>query len=300
MIGRLLCDFAAEDQAGRNKERRRRFLAGDGALRGESEYLRKDGSVLRLFTKAIALRDDDGTLTEIVGVSKEASERLHDLAQLSHDMKTPLAAILGFADLLKHGYATDPAENRDLLERIEANAHKALRLALNVVDLSRTQDGRLRILPRACSLNDVVSHLVRHQEGLARIHGVGIDVRFAGDLPDVSVDEATFDRAIANLLDNAIKFSPRGSRVRVETARAGETVLVRVIDEGPGVPPERRASLFRRTDRAFVAERGGSGLGLLVVKAVVEAHHGTIVADFPETGGSVFEIRLPSAVPAAE
>lgn len=213
---------------------------------------------------------------------------------LSHDLKTPLSVVLGLTEILRDEPPESAEEQRRLFDTIEVSARRALGLAVNFVDTARIQSGKLRLDREAASLAEIVAQSVREQQTLARTRDVRIDTTVAPDLPPISVDRQMIDRVIANLLSNALKFSPRNSRVRLTLDRRGNEVLLAVADQGPGIAPEEHPKLFQSYSQvARTARKDSTGLGLFIIKTIVEAHGGRVGVRCPPEGGSVFEVRLP-------
>jgi signal transduction histidine kinase len=210
---------------------------------------------------------------------------------LSHDMKTPLASILGFAEMLGDRLG-DALDLRRIVDRIEANARIAHSLAVNFVDVARIESGSLELQLESTSLNDIVDHALRHQESMARAREISLEATLAGDLPRLPLDRRHIDRVVANLVSNAIKFSPAQGRVRVRTTCENGLVVLAVRDQGPGIPLEERTHLFERFRRVGNPRIDGSGLGLYIVKQIVEAHGGHVRVDCPAGGGSLFEVSF--------
>ena len=238
--------------------------------------------------------------SEVVAVSRDISERKRvdrmrqDLvAMLSHDLKNPLTAVLGFAEILREAPPDDPQRD-DFLARIEANAHSALSLAINFVDASQIESGTLEPRVEPVFVNDIVEHVLRHQESRARVKQIRLETRLDRSRPMAMLDRRLIDRIVANLVNNAIKFSPAKSYVLVETAVRDGMVLVRVEDQGPGIAADQRPKLFQRFSEIGGRRVDSTGLGLFIVKTLVDAQGGTVAAQFPPDGGTVFEVTFPA------
>ena len=262
---------------------------------------RNDGEIV-WFESSLRVLYDSTTHrpTEIVAVSRDVSEhkqvermRQDMVAMLSHDLKNPLTAVLGFAELL-HDMPADDPQREDFLSRIEANAHSALGLAINFVDASQIDSGSLEPRLEPVFLNEIVEHVIDQQESRARVKHVDLAAELDRAEPMAYLDRRLLDRVIANLLNNAIKFSPARRRVLVSTASEDGRVLVRVRDQGPGVPQEQRPRLFQRFSDMRTNRSDSTGLGLFIVKTLVDAQGGAVRVDFPDEGGSVFEVSFPA------
>lgn len=251
-------------------------VAGDGAFR-----VRRTAYETRIEKEAVV--EEKQALLE---------SRARFVAMLSHDMKNPLGAVLGFTDLLREQPPQSEEERREMLDDIEVAARRALRLAVDFVDATRIEQGRLEIHRVPASLNEIVERVLRQERAAARSRRITLEARLSPDVPVLALDPGLLERVVANLVGNALKFPLPGTRVRVATARRGAEVVLTVADQGPGVPAEERARLFEPF-RAGRSETKSSGLGLFIVKSVVEAHGGRVTADDAEGGGSVFAVSLP-------
>lgn len=295
-------DLSHPEELSANLEDLRRFLAGEiGEFSAERRGVRKDGSIVPiLLTVALAREPGSGAESLVAVVSditeKRRAEQLRsDLAaMLSHDMKNPLGVVLGLTELLRDQPPESAAGRRDLLDTVEIAARRALRLAVNFVDASRIESGALGLHRQSASLNEIVEDVVAQERTLARQRQIAIDLDLSRDVPDLRLDKPAFDRVVANLLGNAVKFSRAGGRIRITTARQGGEVVLSVADQGPGIPPEGRAKLFQRYGQvAGAAAKGSTGLGLFIVKTIAEAHGGRVSVECPREGGSVFAVALP-------
>lgn len=222
-------------------------------------------------------------------IERRHVERMRqNLEMLSHDLKMPLSAILGFVQLYQEdGEEAVPLGN--LLDRVEANASDALMLASNFVDAARIEHRAPTLVPEAVAINDLVSNVIRQQESLARVRDVRVDSDLAPGLPALLLDRHLAERVVANLLGNAIKVSGAGSCVRVTTGRESDRIEIRISDEGPGIPPERRERLFER----YGSSRSGAGLGLYIVKTIVELLGGDVRAEPGPERGTTFRVSFP-------
>ena len=164
-------------------------------------------------------------------------------------------------------------------------------LVTNLLDLSRLQAGVLSVSSRPVALDEIVSRALDHAA-----HGARIDVDVPHLLPAVLADAGLLERVIANLVENALRYAPADQQVRVAASTHGAMVELRVIDRGPGIPPDERESVFapfqRRDDHAT---GGGVGLGLAIARGFVEAMHGTIALDDTPGGGLIAVVALPVA-----
>ena len=225
--------------------------------------------------------------------------RLDLLSGVSHDLKNPLGVIESLADLLLDGSAGDlNSQQADLTRRIRASTRQVITLSQNLIDAERIEAGRLMVMPRRASLSKVVDDALVVARSASAIKGVALQYQVEPDLPLLVLDTVQMERVIANLLGNAIKFTPAGGRVRLNARRQRHTVLLSVADDGPGIPPEELPRLSERHFRG-TRTRGidGAGLGLFIVRAVVEAHGGTMRIDSSVGEGTAVTVSLPVEPP---
>jgi signal transduction histidine kinase len=234
--------------------------------------------------------------------AQEARElRLDLLSGVSHDLKNPLGVIESLAELLLDGSAGDlNPEQSDLARRIRASTRQVITLAQNLIDAERIEAGRLVVMPRRAALARVIENALVVARSASTIKGVALQAQVEPGLPLLLLDTVQMERVIANLLGNAIKFTPAGGGVRLHARRQRDAVLLTVTDDGPGVPPEELPRLAEPHFRGMQS-RGidGAGLGLFIVRAVVEAHGGTLRIASAVGKGMAVTVSLPIA-PLAE
>jgi signal transduction histidine kinase len=222
------------------------------------------------------------------------------LATLSHELRTPLTPILGWVNLLRGGAASDPAMLMQGLDAVERNARLQARLVDDLLDVSRVISGKLRIESEPVNLCRVIEQAVE----TVRAEAESRDIRLSIDLPDcplvVQGAPIRLQQVVWNLLSNAVKFTPRAGLVLVHARREGDEARIEVTDTGIGIAPEFLPHVFdrfRQADGSTTRQYGGLGLGLAIVRALVELHGGWARAESDGTGkGSRFLLGLPSAV----
>jgi two-component system sensor histidine kinase KdpD len=265
-------------------------LAG-GPIRGE------DRRVLDAFAKELAASIHLGELEAEVreaGTLSAASElRAAILSAVSHDLRTPLAGIkASVTSLLQEDVDWTPEAQREFLATIDEETDRLDALVGNLLDMSRLQAGALEITATPVGLEEVLPAALRSL-------GAGqdaLDVDVPESLPRVLADPGLLERALANLIQNAVRFSPVGVRARVTAGAVDGDVDVRVVDRGPGVPPVDRQRLFLPFQRlGDSTQNEGVGLGLAVAKGFVEAMGGEIEVEDTPGGGLTFVVRLPAA-----
>lgn len=231
-------------------------------------------------------------------------ERLRNavLSTLSHDLRTPLSTIEGAASaLVRPGEPLSEEVRRELVETIREDSSRMVRLVGDLLDIGRIQTGGKALRNEEQPLEEAVGAALRSVG--APLEGRPVRVALPPDLPAVVADAALVERVLANLVENAARYTPPGTPVDiVARARGARRVEVEVLDRGPGIPESDRAHLFDRYFRGESAgARPGSGLGLALCRAIVEAHGGTLAYSPRDGGGAVFRFDLPAAAaePAA-
>jgi PAS domain S-box-containing protein len=302
-------DLTADEEA--EREEALRCLQERGYCTYEGRRRRRDGSTIWCRTTTttfehprygsvwVAVQQDT---TEEHRVREAAAEleraKSEFLSSVSHELRTPLTSILGYTALLREDTegVVDAGNHIDVIER---NARRQLRLVEDLLSIARIQAGEFEVHRCPVDLAEVVRLGVEAMRPAAKEAGLRLEsdcvqpVRVCGDADRL-------DQVLANLLTNAIKFTPRGGRVAVQLTTSAEEAVLTVTDTGPGIQPQERARLFERLFRGDDVKRlqvSGAGLGLAIARSIVEAHDGTIEARTdPECGGATFELALPLLV----
>ncbi|MFL6274543.1 MAG: ATP-binding protein [Blastocatellia bacterium] len=228
----------------------------------------------------------------------EAANRLKDefLATVSHELRTPLNAILGWASLLSRR-SLDDQTTRNAASVIERNAQGQARIIEDILDVSRIITGKLRIEPEAVELAPIIRAAIDTISPAATAKAITITTALDRDANVVLGDADRLQQIVWNLISNAIKFTPENGRIEVELKRVDAHIEIRVNDSGIGIDPRFLPYVFdrfRQADSSTTREHGGLGLGLAIVRHLIELHGGTVTADSPGRGrGAVFTLRLP-------
>lgn len=228
----------------------------------------------------------------------ESANRIKDefLAVVSHELRTPLNAILGWATLLERGQL-DAERRAQGIETIERNARVQAQLIEDLLDVSRIISGTLRLHVQQVELIPVLEQALNAVAPAAEAKGLRVVRIFDPDAGQISGDPARLQQVVWNLLSNAVKFTPKGGRIQVTLERNNSHVQVRVADNGRGIASQYLAAIFerfRQIDSSTTRSYGGLGLGLSIVRQLVELHGGSVTADSPGEGqGSTFTVRLP-------
>ena len=223
------------------------------------------------------------------------TERLRNalLSSVSHDLRTPLAAITGAASTLLEDQAGIAPETRvELTETIYEEADRLNRLVRNLLDMTRLQSGALRVAKEWHPLEEIVGAALSRLE--PRLRGRRVSTEVPADLPLVPLDGVLIEQVFVNLLENALKYTPRDSPIEIAASRRDREVVVDVGDRGPGLPSGEEERIFDKFHRVPArALPGGVGLGLTVCRGIVTAHGGRIWAENRPGGGAVFRFSIP-------
>jgi signal transduction histidine kinase len=232
----------------------------------------------------------------------ESANRLKDefLATVSHELRTPLTAISGWTNILRSGQLDAQAAER-ALATIERNAILQAQLIDDLLDVSRIITGKLRLDVQRINPAAFIEAAIEALRPAAEARGVSVRKVIGAGVGDISGDPARLQQVVWNLLSNAIKFTPRGGSVEVVVEREGTNVLIAVSDTGEGIGPEFLPHVFerfRQADMSTTREHGGLGLGLAIVRHLVELHGGTVKAESNGPGsGSTFTVMIPLESP---
>ncbi|MBW4528262.1 MAG: PAS domain S-box protein [Phormidium tanganyikae FI6-MK23] len=265
----------------------------------------------------VPLFDANGVVEAVAGVSRditdlkrllqqeqaarEAAERANRikdefLAVLSHELRSPLNPILGWTRLLQNG-KLDAARQAEALKTIERNAKLQAQLVEDLLDISRVMQGKLTLTAAPVSLAFVISAALETVRLAAEARNVGITLDLSEEIAPVFGDATRLQQIVWNLLTNAIKFSPNGGRVTVELRQLDQLAQIRVIDTGKGINSQFLPHVFeyfRQEDGSTTRKFGGLGLGLAIVRQIVEMHGGTVKAESQgENQGAIFTVQLP-------
>jgi two-component system sensor histidine kinase KdpD len=260
--------------------------------------------LLDALTDQAALAIERVRLVEDVESARLAAEtdrlRAALLTSISHDLRTPLASILGSAtSLMAQGDALDASTRVDLIRNIQDEAERLNRFISNLLDMTRLESGPLALRTGPVELSDAIGSALRRASRI--LMGQRTQVILQPRLPMLALDEVLFEQVLFNLLDNAGKYAPAGSLITVKAWQHGDQVMVQVLDEGPGIPADELDRVFEKFHRVGGADRrrAGTGLGLAICRGFIEAMHGSISAsNRTDRSGAVFTMRLPAFVTA--
>ncbi|HEX3053121.1 MAG TPA: ATP-binding protein, partial [Aggregatilineaceae bacterium] len=223
------------------------------------------------------------------------------LANVSHDLRTPLTSIQGFSQAILDGVTSDPATAQHAAQIINDEAARMHRMVEELLELARLEAGRVNLRRHAVRPSDLLRGVADSISVKAYEKSVQLNVQIPPDLPRISGDADRLAQVFLNLLDNAIRHTPSGGQVSLLAAAQPQWIVVQVRDTGEGIPAADLPRIFERfyqVDKSRQRDRGGSmGLGLAITKQIVEAHNGRIQADSVIGQGTTFTIWLPMPAP---
>ena len=272
------------------------LLAG----REEEELHVGEGESILAITASKLEAEEGGTVLSIRDVSERARlEKMKDefVLTASHELRSPLTSVQGFAELLMLEREKLPAKQAETVEIILDNTRHLVRLLNDLLDLARSDAGRLSINPVPTQVAPLVEDAVRTMRAQTEKSDQKLELEVEPDLPQVNVETDRIRQVLVNLLSNAHDYCPREARIEVTAKRKGDDVELAVADDGPGIPKEQLEHIFDRFTRgdAGLTQRvGGTGLGLAISKSLVELHGGAISATSVPGKGSTFRLVLPA------
>jgi PAS domain S-box-containing protein len=323
IVGRHFSNFYPEDMPRDAVSAELDIALRDGVFRDEGWRVRKDGTQFWADVTITPVRDAAGTLRGFAKVTRDMTARrraeeqrgqlyreqaaraeaeranqLKDafLATLSHELRTPLNAIVGWTHLL---LARDLDEEvRHGVEVIARNAGAQTKLISDILDISRISTGRVHLRVQRVQMDQVINAAVDAVSPAAQAKGIRVTRLLSTDVGPVSGDPDRLQQVVWNVLSNAVKFTPKGGRVEVRLQRVNSHVDVAIQDSGMGIAPEFLPYVFepfRQADPSPARAHGGLGLGLAIVRHLVELHGGRVYASSPGSGqGATFTIELPA------
>jgi two-component system, OmpR family, phosphate regulon sensor histidine kinase PhoR len=302
--GMTIAALTHPDDADGDLARLRAMLDGDSdGDRWEKRYLHPSGRITWAEVSTVLVRDAAGAprhfITQMVDISdRRRNERLKEefLATISHELRTPLTSIKGYVDLLGEEDELSPGVRMHAIAAIQRNAERLHRLVEDVQFISQARADTLTMTMCEVQLDRLVLECAEWAAPRATDLGLELNV----EVHELALESADGDRltqAVDHLLSNALYYTPPGGRVDVTVGREQNDAVVRVADTGIGLSEEDASQLFERFFRASSAVTAavpGVGLGLSIVKAIVELHGGTIEVDSVEGAGTAFTVRLPA------
>jgi PAS domain S-box-containing protein len=253
---------------------------------------------------AAYVRDGDRQVSRLVVCLRDTSARSRNersgaelVSTVAHELRSPLTSVKGFtATLLAKWHRFNDDQKRVMLETVNADADRVTRLITELLDVSRIEAGRLEMRRQVVDVIEEVRKVVKGRV-VAGEPAARFQVEVLGELPEMWLDPDKVDQILGNLVENAVRHGAGTVTIVVEPDSRKQGAVVSVRDEGEGIPPESVPRVFRQFWRGHGQPRGGTGLGLYIVKGLVEAHGGAITVRRAPSGGAEFRFSLPAGAP---
>jgi signal transduction histidine kinase len=268
----------------------------DGSMLQEATVPLPDGNVLVTYLDVTDTAKYERVLRER-NEALETATRLKSefVANVSHELRTPLNAVIGFADILTNQYFGDLNPRQlDYTRGILQSSHQLLGLINDILDLATIEAGYMVLETSRVEIFDMLKAVLALTRGRARSRGLEIELCCPPDIGAIAADERRLKQALFNLVSNATKFTPPGGAIRIEAERRESELLLTVADSGIGIPPSDQARMFEKFERGML--RSGAGLGLSLVKSLIDLHSGTVTIDSAVGRGTTITCRLPTAL----
>ncbi|HTR00660.1 MAG TPA: PAS domain S-box protein [Candidatus Acidoferrum sp.] len=299
-----LAHITHADDLNKDLQQVRRTLDGEiSHYQQEKRYLRKNGDIVHCILSASLVRDAKGwpmhfvlQLQDITAIKQMETMKNEFVSTVSHELRTPLTSISGALSLLLGGVLGEvPNEMRELLTVASQNSTRLSTLINDLLDMEKLVAGKMNFHFEVVELQPLLDEAVRSMENYAAPLGVGIECTGTLDVR-INVDINRLQQILNNLLSNACKFSPPGGRVTLDHKVDSGMVEISVTDRGGGIPEAFKSRIFQKfsqADSSSIRSKGGTGLGLVICKELVERMHGTIGFESEEGKGTRFWFRLP-------
>lgn len=269
-----------------------------------SSILIKSGEERLIAWNNTLLRNVEGDVIGKISIGQDITERqkLEDMKNefigvVSHELRTPLTAIQMSLGLLNTGiYGNNVQKSKRMIEIALADTKRLVHLVNNILDLERLESSRMVLEKEVCFVQELMEQAVNSMKTIA--HQQEITVIIAPTETEVWVAPDSIIQTLANLLSNALKFSPAGSTISLQAKLQGYDILFQVSDQGRGIPPEKLEAIFERfqqVDASDARQKGGTGLGLSICRSIIERHGGKIWAESTLGQGSTFYFTLPAS-----
>ena len=268
----------------------------------EISVLLPEEKILKVYAAPVLREGEmDGAVLvfhDITDLKRLENIRKDFVANVSHEIKTPLTSIKGYAETLLDGAIEDKNNARDFLQIIGSDSNRLVRLVDDLLDLSKIESGKLNLTFAPCSIESVVDRVIAGFKKQSGSKGIEIKKEISKDLSKVKIDESGIAQVLLNLIDNGIKYNKENGSIIISSQEKGSFVCVNISDTGIGIPEEdiqRIFERFYRVDKARSRQLGGTGLGLSIVKHIVQVHGGEVSVQSQLGKGSTFSFTLPKA-----
>ncbi len=275
----------------------RRMLRSGQSWSGTVTVRRRDSTLVPLLIRSSPINKDDRAIG-VIAVGKDITEQMKEIdikdefiGMVSHELRTPLTVIIGALSTARDERASKD-EREELMEEASSSAESLASILDNMLELSRYQAGRLKLEKKPVSISSIAKRAVQRVRRKYDAPNIILDI--SDKIPDVEVDAVRIEQVLYNLLENALKYSPAGSEVRVFGRQEKASLVLGVSDQGVGIAPGNQQKLFEPFARLEESVTAGVGLGLVVCKRLVEAHGGRIWVESKPGEGSTFLFSIPA------
>jgi PAS domain S-box-containing protein len=299
-------EILQSSMCGRECPLKQAMFSGEAVSR-EAVLQNRRGQKIEVVLTATALRDNQGnllggveTFRDISPIKQMETERRQLAGMFAHDLKGPVVAVGGLLNRLRQGKVGEMSQDQAAyLETIYQEVQRLERLITNYLDFVRLDLHMLTPLPSAIQAEKECLEAVSRCQPLAAAKGIALELESPQEILVLQADTVLFQRALCNLMENAIKYSPPEAKVTLSVRDVGEEVEFAVKDQGPGIPPEDQPHLFELLFRGKSAgQETGLGLGLAIVKRIIDAHDGHLWVESTEGQGATFFFTLPKRFPS--
>ena len=302
MIGKRRHEFMSKKDADWHEANDRQVIEAGTALEFEEYSHLQDRSITWLTTK-FPLRDARGRIYAVAGISSDISERkkaekIKDdfIGMVSHELRTPLTIFMGAVQVAR-SEGIGEEERKELLQEAATSSENLSNILENLIELSRYQSDRLTLSKEQIDVQSLIKETLERESTHLNAHKVIMDI--PEDMPALEVDKVRLQQILRNLVDNAVKYSPENTEIRISARQEDEHIVIGVSDRGPGISHEDQERLFAPFERLeSTVTKAGLGLGLLVCRRLVEAHGGKIWVESEPGSGSTFWFKLPLSPPS--
>jgi two-component system, OmpR family, phosphate regulon sensor histidine kinase PhoR len=263
----------------------------------------EDNVPFQVEIRAIPIKNESGQVRTIVAIFQDVSRlkqleqvRREFVANVSHELKTPLSIFHGYVEMLLEDQPTSAAERKRIFEILQRNSRRLNFLLEDLLTIARLESRQITLEASPLNLESFLRQLAGDWQLKLAEKQLQLDLSFAPNLPALEADPVRLEQVFANLLDNAVKYSNSGGVVRLQAIVEGEEMVIRIADEGQGIPAADLPHIFERfyrVDKARTREQGGTGLGLSIVKHIIQVHGGTVLAQSEPEKGTTIILRLP-------
>lgn len=261
----------------------------------EPEEVVIDGNTMSLTARSLIDGGAVVALFDLTPIRKLEAVRRDFVANVSHELRTPLTIVGGFAETLQDPDIS-PEKRAEFAQTIYSNTQRMQRIVDELLDLSRIESGHWKPRPQPVSVADATAEVFARVSPVAARKGVSLETTIGPGASVIHADKTALEQILLNLVENAIRYTPQGGNVTIETAEARNGVVLSVRDTGTGITPDHLPRIFERFYRADSGrsrEAGGTGLGLAIVKHLVEAHGGSVNADSVLGSGATIRMFFP-------